>query len=521
MIKKTILMLSLLISVTSLQADILKRACDAEPAALNIHSACDAHTMSILRDLYETLVEFKADGSLMPAAAESWEVSEDKKTFIFHLRKNAKWSNGDPVTAHDFVYGWQQLVTPDTACPYGNHAYMIQNAEAIVKGKKEPKTLGVHALDDYRFEVKLVTPVQHFLSLLIHPPFAPLHKKSKEAYPKTYTRAGKLVSNGAFKLTDWVSNSIVKVEKNPYYRDAAHVKLEGVHYFPVEGDAQMMKYRAGELDIATSIPDNKMDFVNKGELKAEKVTAPYFGMMYMGFNINKAPFNDPKLREALSLVVDRERLAHSILHGGEEPLYSWNCPKAANYKETSVAFRNMPMTARIKRAKRLYKEAGYSVENPLKFTVSNVSVASRKKIMNAIIAMWKAHLPIEPEVMNSEYKVYVSEINQKKYQIYLGRLVGLYNDPHTFAELMVKESGMNMIGYDNPEYDALVKAASTEANMDKRAELYAASEKIFLKEHPVIPLTTMSSPKLIKPYVKGFSPSIMDVYYAKDMWIER
>lgn len=521
MIKKIILNLSALFCAFSLNAEILRRSCDAEPAAMNIHSASDAHTFSILRDLYETLVEFQADGTLRPAAAESWEVSPDGKTYIFKLRQNAKWSNGDPVTAHDFVYSWQQIVTPATACPYGNHAYMIENAEDIVKGKKAPETLGVKALDDYRFEVKLIAPVQHFLKLLYHPPFAPLHRKSKEADPETYTRAGKLVSNGAFKLTDWVSNSIVKTEKNPHYRDASSVKLEAVHYFPVEADSQLLKYRAGELDIATAIPDNKMDFVNRGELKAERVDSPFFGMMYMGYNLNAEPFKNPKIREALSLVIDRERLAHAVLNAGEEPLYGWNYPHAANYKPCCVEFKNMAMKERIERAQKLLKEAGYTSDNPLKFEVSNVKMASRQKILNAVVAMWKEHLPVAPEAINSEYKVYVSDINQKKYQIYLGRLVGLYNDPHTFAELMLKDSGMNMIGYNNQDYDALVKKASVETDTKKREDLYYASETLFLNNNSVIPLTTMSVPKLVKPYVKGFKPSVMDVYYAKDMWLEK
>lgn len=503
------------------QINVLKRSNATEPSTMDIHSVNDAATFSILRDLYETLVLFSPDGTLKPGAAEKWDVSSDKKTYSFTLRKNAKWSNGDPLTAHDFVYSWRHLVDPKTASPYANHCYVIHNAEEIVKGTKKPEELGVKAIDDYHFEVTLRAPAHHFLSLLVHPPFSPLHQKSLDADPKNYTRAGKLVSNGAFMLEDWVINSVLKVKKNPHYWGATSVKLDGVHYFPIDGETEFTKYRAGELDMAVAVPDDKLDFIEKSDFAKEMIKSPFFGMLYMGINSAKAPFDNPKLREALSLVVDREKIVKSVLHGGEEALYGWNYPYAPNYKKTCLAFKDMPMDKRIERAKQLYKEAGYSAENPLKFEVRSVDVSSRKKILNAIASMWKETLGAKVEIINTEFKIYIQELKQKNFNVYLGRFVGLYNDPHTFAELMVKDSGMNMVGYNNPKYDELIAKAVAETDLEKRADYYAASERILLDDHPVIPLTTVAYPKLVKPYVKGFKPSVMDVFYAKDLWLEK
>ncbi|MDP1975316.1 MAG: peptide ABC transporter substrate-binding protein, partial [Alphaproteobacteria bacterium] len=307
---------------------ILNRGNGVEPTTLDASKSCDVSTCAIVRDLYETLVIMGPDGAPIPAAAENWDISPDGTTYVFHLRPNAKWSNGDPVTAHDFAYAFQRLADGETASPYANHLYPIQNAKEIVTGKLKKDALGVKALDAHRFEVTLTAPTPHFIPLMVHTCFSPLHQKSLETNKTSFTKPGHLVSNGAFKLEKWVPNSIITLVKNEHYWDHAKVKLDQENFYPITGEPEFNTYRAGQLDMTDKVPDEKMTFIrNDPVLSKELSIVPYFSIAYLGYNLTKPPFKDNiKLRHALSLAVDRELLTKSILNLGEEPNYSFVNP---------------------------------------------------------------------------------------------------------------------------------------------------------------------------------------------------
>ncbi|MDP1724962.1 MAG: peptide ABC transporter substrate-binding protein [Alphaproteobacteria bacterium] len=520
-----LVLLALLNISNTLNADlkILNRGNCVEPATLDVNKACDVSTCAIMRDTYETLVIMGPDGGPIPAAAKSWDVSPDGKTYVFHLHQNAKWSNGEPLTAQDFVYSFQRLADPETASPYGNHLYAIQNAHEIVTGKLKKDALGVKALDAHRFEVTLNAPTPHFLALMVHTCFSPLHQKSLEADKANFTKPGNLVSNGAFKLEKWIPNSIVTLVKNEHYWDHEKVKLDQENFYPLTGETELNTYRAGQLDMTDKVPDEKMTFVrNDPVLSKELSIVPYFSIAYLGYNLTKPPFKDNiKLRQALSLAVDREILTKNILNAEEKPNYSYVYPHTRNNKPYYLDFKSMPKEERIKEARRLYAEAGYSKEKPLEVEISYNTDDNRKKIVTAIAKMLEETLGVKVKMTNTEWKVYLDNRKKKETQIYFARLVGLYNDPHTFAECMLSDSGMNDTGFNCPEYDALVQKAAHEPDMEKRMDLHHAAEKTLVDTHAMMPLYNFTLPQLIKPYVKGYKPNLMGLIYGKDIWIEK
>lgn len=520
-----LVILTLLNTSNLLNADlkILNRGNGVEPTSLDVDKGCDVSTCAIIRDLYETLVIMGPDGGPIPAAAESWDISVDGKTYIFHLRQNAKWSNGDPLTAQDFVYSFQRLADPETASPYGNHLYPVQNAKEIVEGKLKKNALGVKALDTHRFEVTLNAPTPHFLALMVHTCFSPLHQKSLEADKANFTKPGHLVSNGAFKLEKWVPNSIITLAKNTHYWDHINVKLDQENFYPMTGDTELNSYRAGQLDMTDKVPDEKITFIrNDPILSKELSVVPYVSIAYLGYNLTKPPFKDNiKLRHALSLAVDREVLTKNILNSDEVPNYTFVYPHINNNKPYYLDFKSMSKEERIQEARRLYAEAGYSKENPLEVEISYNTDENRKKIVTAIAKMLEETLSIKVKATNAEWKVYLDNRKKMETQIYFGRLVALYNDPHTFAECMLSGSGMNDTGFSCTEYDSLVHKAAHEPDMEKRKDLHYAAEKVLLDTHAMIPLFYFSFPQLIKSYVKGYKPNKMGLIYGKDIWLDQ
>lgn len=518
-------------NVEQKQEKILKRSLDAEPRSLYIAKAECIPSYFVTRDLYEGLVLADQDGKIMPGTAEKWEIEDDGKLYRFHLRKDAKWSNGDPVTAHDFVFAFQNRVDPKTASVYAFILYSILNAEQLNKGEvKDLSELGVKAINDQTLEIRLNTTTPHFLNLLLHHFFFPFHKASFEKFGEQgFTKPGNLVSNGAFVLSDRRPNEYMTLSKNPYYWDQEHVKLDKVQYFTTEDtNTTLKKYRAGELDLVFAVPSDRYKQVKEDPILSKDLkTHPYLSSFYYGINLTKEPLGKSKeAREALSLVIDREMLTEKIIAAGEIPAYSLVPPTTANYKPQCVAFKDMPMSERIERAKALYKEAGYSEKNPLRFTFSYNTNENYKKIAIAIIDMWKQHFPgIQVAMNNMEWKVFLQErIEKKNFEIFRSGWVGDYNDPYAFLQTMISNAGFNDLGYNSPDYDNLVKKASMTHNLDERATILASAEKLLLDDHALIPLYHTVTSRLVKPYVKGYevtSNNILDIFYSKDLEIIR
>ncbi len=501
---------------------VLRRANGAEPETLDPHRAQSVTASNVIRDLYEGLVGTEPDGSLTPGAAQRWDISGDGKTYTFYLRPNARWSNGEPVTADDFVYGLRRCVDPATGSAYAEILKPIQNAEEIVAGKLKPDALGALAADKHTLIVQLKAPTPYFLGMLAHTSSFPAHRKSIEQHGDQFTRPGRHVTNGAYQIKEWVTNSYILIERNPHYWDNANTRLDFVRYMPIENaDIEFKRYLAGEVDWTGSVPIPWLEAV-RNQLKREFYVYPTLGVYYYGLNVERPPFKDnPKLRQALTLAIDRKIVVEKVTRGGEIPAYAWVPPGVHNYGQQRVVWADWPRDKQLAEARRLYREAGYSEEEPLELELRYNTSEAHKKIAVAIAYMWKQALGVKVRLINEEWKVFLQNVQLKKVtQVYRLGWTGDYDDANTFMELMYSRFGLNGTGYQSAIYDGLVDKASFEADPTYRRKLLQAAERQLLRDLPIVPLYHYVSKHLMKAYVKGYTGNVLDHHYSKNLWIE-
>ncbi len=474
----------------------------------------------VARDLFEGLISEAPNGDLEPGAAESWTVGEDGKTYRFALRRNAKWSNGDPLTAKDFVYGLRRGVDPATLSVYGFILSPIVNADDITAGRKPPSELGVRAIDDYTLEIQLANSTPYFLGLLAHATAYPAHQATVEKYGDQFTRPGNLVGNGAYMLADWVVQSHIKLVRNPNYWDNAKSKIDEVWYYAIEdSNSELQRYRASEIDYTYTIPNAQLAWIREN-LPDELVLAPYLGSYYYGFNLIRPPFqNNLKLRRALALAVNRDVIAGQVLTGGQTPAYGW-VPPLAHYTQQPMPEAAWTQAEREAEAKKLYAEAGYSAANPLRTEIMYNTLEDHRRVAVAIASMWKQVLGVEATLRNLEWKVFVDARNQKtETQVYRHGWIGDYNDAFTFAELLRSTNASNDTSYNNPEYDRLVAASQSELDLEKRAKLLEEAERVLLADMPILPLYFYVTQHMKKPWMGGWEPNILDHHATKDLYV--
>jgi oligopeptide transport system substrate-binding protein len=499
---------------------VLHKGNGAEPQTLDPHKSEGVPASNILRDLFEGLTIEAPNGDLMPGAAESWEISADGLVYTFKLRAGARWSNGDPVTAADFAYGLRRSVDPKTLSRYTAILKPIANAEQVANGALPVSALGVQAVDDHTLEIRLASPAPYFLGLLNHSATYPVHRASAEQHGDRYARPGNLVGNGAYRLAEWTVQSHIKLVRNAHYWDDADTTIDEVYYYPLENQAaELKRYRADELDFTNELPYKQLTWIREN-LADELVLAPYLGSYYYGLNITQPPFKDNlKLRQALALAVDRDIITRQVTGAGEIPAYGW-VPPVNNYQSQRMPGAELSQAEREVRAKQLYAEAGYGPENPLTVEFLYNTHQNHKSIGVAVASMWKTVLGVETRLINQEWKVFL-EARRKKTdtQVFRGGWIGDYNDAFTFAELLHSENAQNDAGYANPEYDRLLQAAARERDLARRAELLQSAEAVLLADQPLIPIYFYVTKRLVKPWVGGFQPNIMDHHYTKDMFI--
>jgi len=495
-----------------------------EPESLDIHRSSGVSEANIQRDLFEGLVAQGPDASLVPGAAESWTVSDDGLVYTFTLRQDGRWSNGDPVTAEDFVYALRRGLDPATAADYAFILYPIENAEAVTRGEiADFDELGVKALDDHTLEITLKAPTPYFLDMLTHQMGYPLHRASIEQYGEAWTRPGNMVSNGAYVLSEWVPQDHITLTKNPEFHAADEVQIDEVLYYPTEDAGQeLMRYRAGELDVTYDIPADQIDWI-QANLPDEYRNYPYLGTYYYGINTTIAPFKDNKaLRQALSLAIDRELLTAKITRAGELPAYSFIPPGVMGYEQQAADFAAMSKEERIAKAQALYAEAGYSPDNPLQVEILYNTSDNHKKIAIAVAAMWKQALGVQANLRNEEWKVYLASRDEKNFEVVRASWIGDYNDANTFLELFLSDAGpMNAPGFNNARFDELVRAAAFETDVATRAEMLEEAERVFMDETAVIPIYHYTTQHMVKPYVKGWANNIKDVHPTRYLSLDQ
>lgn len=499
----------------------------AHAATLNIHNGGDPTSLDpqkisgdwenrIDGDIFEGLVTEDPKDNPIPGQAASWTISPDQKVYTFKLRDGIKWSDGQPVTAQDFVFAFQRLMDPKTAAQYAYLQYTIHNAEKINKGEiKDLTQLGVKAIDDKTLEITLENPTPYFLNALMHYTAYPLPKHVVDAKGDAWVKVENIVTNGPYKPVEWVPGSHVSNVKNDQYYDAKDVKIDKVNFYTLEDQSAALKrYRAGEFDILTSFPADQYEWIQKN-LPGQAHVVPFLGTYYYVMNATKPPFNDKRVRQALSMAVNREVIGPKILGTGELPMYSWVPPGTANYGTPAyVSWKDEPYKQKVEEAKKLLKDAGYGPDHPLKAQLRYNTNDNHKRIAVAIAAMWKP-LGVDIELYNTETKVHYDEMQRGEVQIGRAGWLADYNDPINFLNLLSTGVEMNYGRWSNKDYDALIKQGNEEIDLTKRAEIYKKAEQLALDDSAAIPIYYYVSQNIVAPKVEGFVDNIQDIHRTR------
>ncbi|HEX7381016.1 MAG TPA: peptide ABC transporter substrate-binding protein [Nevskiaceae bacterium] len=502
------------------QQQVLDRQIGASPRTLDPSLATDVASQQVLDDLFEGLVTIGEDGSIVPGVALSWQESSDGLTWTFHLRHDARWSNGRPVTAQDFLYAWRRILAPATASEYAQALGPIVGALAINAGKLPPDRLGADAQGDYTLVVHLVHPTPYFLSLLSNMYFGPEYAPAIERWGDAWTQPGKMVSNGAFMLQHEVINGEIELVKNPYYWDAKDVHLTRVTFHPVsDGASAVAQYLAGTVQWTNSFPASDYPRL-KQALGDQVVTGPYFGTAMLGFNLTLPPFKDNrKLRLALSMAVDREILAKYLNHGLVSPAYQL-IPPLAGFTPAVPHWARLPEDERHALAMKLYHEAGYSKAHPLRTTMTFAAGgAGTRRFMEALEAMWRMNLGADVTINTMQWKVLLQSLQMRSLPLYWSAWIGDFPDPFTFMQLFTSGFPQNHGDYRNPAFDALIDQAQDTVDPEARYALFTRADALLDHDAPYLPLYFYQTSHLIKPYVKGWKPNNVDRNLSRYMYI--
>ena len=490
----------------------LRVASMGEPASLDPHKVSGTWENYIVGDMFVGLTTEDPKANAIPGVAESWTISEDGKTYTFKLRKST-WSDGTPLTANDFVYSMQRILLPETAAEYASLLYIIEGAEAINTGKAAADTLGAKAIDDQTLEVKLTGPAPYFLELLTHYTAYPVPKHVIDKVGKDWTKPENMVVNGPFKLVEWLPNTHVKLTKNDKYYDAGSVVLDNITFYTQEDRAAVQKrFRAGEIDVAMDFASDQIDWL-KANMPEETRIAPYMGVYYYPINSSVAPFNDLRVRKALSMAVNREAICDKVLKTGELPAYSFVPPGVSHYEHPAeVTWKSMPFNDRIKEAKALLAEAGFTADKPLSLTLKYNTSENHKRIAVAVASMWK-NIGVKTELYNAEVKVHYADLKQGNFQVARAGWIADYNDAQNFLYLLETRTGPNNYGrYSNPEYDKLMLEAEVTSDLTKRGELMYKAESLAMADQPIIPIYHYVSKNLVAKNVVGFENNSKDIH---------
>jgi ABC-type oligopeptide transport system substrate-binding subunit len=497
----------------------LNRGLGAEPESLDFHKARSFEAGDVQRDLGEGLTGYTADGELVPRAAESWQISADGRDYRFALRPDARWSNGEPVTAEDFVYSFRRLVDPATASFYSQSVLDIKNAGAIVAGKMAVEDLAVAAVGEYKLHLRLERPTPYFLALLTHPSMFPVQRASIEQHGDAFARPGYLVTNGAYALAAWELGSLIELRRNEHYWDNESTDIDRVrHYFIPEPAVELNRYRAGELHITDNVPPEAFARMRK-ERPDELRVAPFLNVYYYGFNLTKPPFkNNPDLRRALSMAIDRKALTENVTGRGETPAWSWVPPGVDNYSAPQLPYAGMDKEEREAAARRAYRQAGYDIDNPLEVEIRYNTSDTHQRIALAIQSMWREVLGVEATLVNEEFQVLLSNMRAREVtQVFRSSWLGDYNDANTFLQVMLSDAPSNMTGYKNEEFDALVAEAALQTDPGLRRMYMEKAERVLLADHPVIPIYFFVSKHLVSPRVGGWGDNVLDYHYSQHL----
>ncbi|NWA59356.1 oligopeptide ABC transporter substrate-binding protein OppA [Pantoea sp. B9002] len=479
----------------------------SEVATLDPQKAEGVPESNVMRNLLEGLVETDNNGQLVPGVAQQWQ-SEEGRIWTFTLRDDARWSNGQPVTAQDFVYSWQRLADPKTASPYASYlqAAHVANVDAILSGKAAPAELGVKALDDRHLQVTLSEPVPYFVAMLAHSAMKPVYRPAIEQWGEQWTQPQHYVGNGAFTLSEWVVNEKIVVKRNPLYWDNAHTVMEEGVFLPLSSEnSDINRYRSGGTDMTNSVVPPEMFKKLQQDLGDEVKISPLLCTFYYEINNKKAPFDDARVRAALKLTLDRDIIAQKIMGQGQIPAYGLTPPFTHGITLSPPAWAQQTQSERNASAKQLLADAGFNQQNPLRFTLLYNTSEQNKRQAIAAASMWQKNLGAVVTLQNQEWKTLLETRHQAQYDVVRATWCADYNEPSTFLNMLLSGSSINTAFYHSPAFDQLMQQTLTSADEAKRASLYQQAEAQLDKDSPIVPVYYRVSVRLVKPWVGGFT----------------
>lgn len=493
----------------------------AEPQSLDPHKIQGVPESNIARDQFEGLTIANLDGEVIPGVAESWE-NDEGKVWRFKIRQDAKWSNGEPMTAEDFVYSWKRLVDPDTASPYASYLEYahVENVNDIINGKQSSDTLGVKALDNNIFEVTLTESIPYLDKLVSHIVLAPVHKATVEAHDNQWTNPKNFVGNGAYKLKDWVVNERIVLERNPNYWDNDKTVIDEVTLLAITSEnSAVNRYRSGEIDITQTIPVELFAKIKK-ELPNDVKITPYLCSYYYELNNQKPPFNDPRVRTALKLAMNTNIIANKVVAQGQKPAFGFTPPFINGMDAIEPEWFKLSQDKRNEMARKLLEEAGYNKSNPLTFKFLYNTLESHKKVAIAAASILKQNAGVNMQLENQEWKTFLDSRQQGNYQAARAGWCADYNEPTTFLNTMLSNSSNNTAHYKSDEFDQVIKEAVSAKTIEERTKAYQKAEQILDKDSAIIPIYYYVNSRLVKPYVGGYTGNDpLANFYSKDMYI--
>ena len=480
----------------------LVRGNGGEPGTLDPGLAEDIHAFNIIADLYEGLVATDANGRIIAGVAKTWHISADGLTYTFHLRDDARWSNGDSVVAKDFVRAFTRATEPGSVASFG---FLLEPVEEIAQ------------TGDREFIVRLKRPTSYFLSLLTMPVAMPIHSAMQHGRDVR----GELVTNGAFRLQNNSERiGVIDLERNPFYWDADNVAIDEVRYLPIVDEyAELNQFRAGEIHITQSIPDSAVARLREAAPQDVRI-GPMLALYYLAFDLTEPPFDNVDVRRALSMAIDRETLAE-LLGRGEQPAYGIVPPGTTGHKNTGYGWRTRDQAERLAEARDLLAAAGFKESTPLRFTYLYDAGGIHEKVALAVGAMWQSALAVEVDYEKREWQYFLSARDQRdEWQLMRFSWFGDYDDPDTFLQIFSSKSPQNLTRFANAKFDLLLQEANTLLDAIERSEMLARAEELLLAQYPVAPLYFLVSKHLVHPSVRGFEQNVLDRHPTRFMSFE-
>ena len=502
------------------EEQVVYRGNGDEPETLDPHKAQGVPASHILRDLFEGLTTESPDGDVIPGVATGWNISRDARTYTFYMRRDITWSNGDPVKAEDFVYSLRRAANPETASSSAVMLLPILNAREVLAGELPVEDLSVSLLDENTLQITLTGPTPYFLGLLASPVAYPVNRRNIEEFGDQFSRPGNLVSNGAFVLKSWKPRVSIELERNPLFRESDQTIIERVFYLPIEDlAAEVTQFRSGALDWTAEVPNNQFTWLQR-YYPDELVVSPWMGSYFFGFNLINEPFiENPELRQALILAIDRQVITDKVTQFGEQPSFALVPPGIDGYVPFSPEYADWTQEQRNEEARRLYALGGYSDERPLRIEIRYNTSENHKKIALAVASMWKQVLGVTATLVNEEFRVFLQNREQKVItQVFRAGWISDYNDPYSFLEMFRTGHGRNDYGYSNTTFDALLDEIGTERVRARRERLMFEAERVLLSDYVVIPIYTYVTNRLVDRHLRGWEDNVMDHHQTRHMF---